>query len=266
MGTACHPGTAIESLVHSRRMITRAVLFEQFAGRDEELQHLIDVRAASARELLGRTVSIVGEAGVGKSRLLTEFREATERERGAFVRVRCEELPVAYAPLVRALEQLQERRELRRTDALATALQLLTTADATATPEEGARKRTIFNALATAFVESARRLGQLTLAVDDVHWSDLSTLEALRALARSVRRAPMVLAITYRPEDLAADHARTSIALRSVRSPSAISRRCFESPYPRRVKSSSGASTIFPKANRTLPKSLREASWSAAST
>jgi DNA-binding CsgD family transcriptional regulator len=189
-------------------MITRAVLFEQFAGRDEELQHLIDVRAASARELLGRTVSIVGEAGVGKSRLLTEFREATERERGAFVRVRCEELPVAYAPLVRALEQLQERRELRRTDALATALQLLTTADATATPEEGARKRTIFNALATAFVESARRLGQLTLAVDDVHWSDLSTLEALRALARSVRRAPMVLAITYRPEDLAADHAR----------------------------------------------------------
>jgi predicted ATPase len=176
-------------------VITRAVLFEQFAGRDEELRHLVDLRAQSARGLSGGTVSIVGEAGVGKSRLLTEFQTAIARERGGFVRIRCEELPVAYAPFVRALEALRQLRELRRVEALAAAAHLLTTADEAADVDPAEQKRKIFDALIAVLGESAKRLGQLTLVVDDVHWSDLSSLEALRVLARAVRGLPMLLVI-----------------------------------------------------------------------
>ena len=189
-------------------MITRAVLFEQFDGRDEELRHLVELRAKSARELSGATVSIVGEAGIGKSRLLSEFQAATARQRGAFVRIRCEELPVAYAPFVRALEELQHFRELRRVNALAVATQLLTTIDEALDEDPVLQKRKVFDSLIAALGESARRLGQLTLVVDDVHWSDLSSLEALRMLARAVRALPMVLVIAYRSEDLASNHGR----------------------------------------------------------
>src|SRR5436190_2448370 len=51
----------------------RAGLEPPFAGRERELEHIVSAWEASAAEGQARLVSIVGEAGMGKSRLLWEF-------------------------------------------------------------------------------------------------------------------------------------------------------------------------------------------------
>lgn len=49
-------------------------------GRDEELQKLISTLSTTMLEATPRMVTIIGDAGIGKSRLLHEFRKQAERE------------------------------------------------------------------------------------------------------------------------------------------------------------------------------------------
>src|SRR5207237_6220617 len=44
-----------------------------FVGRDAELQTIIDAGEQSARDACAKHISVVGEAGTGKSRLLWEY-------------------------------------------------------------------------------------------------------------------------------------------------------------------------------------------------
>ena len=77
-----------------------------FVGRADELQ-LLSQRLADARRGHARTVLIGGEAGVGKSRLLSRFAEIA-RQAGAHVLAgTCEEHfgdPTPYGPLLEVLE------------------------------------------------------------------------------------------------------------------------------------------------------------------
>jgi DNA-binding CsgD family transcriptional regulator len=193
------------------RLISRAVLFEEFAGREKELAHLVELREHTARYLTGSLASISGEAGVGKSRLLSELSLAVSKERGAFVRVRCEELPVAFAPVVDAMQALSPLRDLRKVSTIGDAISRLTQGH----PESGGsgqeQRAATTAAVLKAFDEASRRLGQLTLAVDDVHWSDSATLGVLGALARAIGKLPMLLIVTYRPQEIAGDHARGAL-------------------------------------------------------
>jgi len=97
-------------------VITRAVLFEEFAGRAEELAFLVNFRSRSGREARGGTVVIAGDSGVGKTRLLHEFRRAIERDRGGTAFVRCDEAQGRpYGPLIEALEQIATARSSWKT-------------------------------------------------------------------------------------------------------------------------------------------------------
>ena len=44
------------------------------------------------------------------------------------------------------------------------------------------------------------------VVVEDLHWADDATVDAVRTVARRVRRLPVMLVLTYREEDLAANH------------------------------------------------------------
>ena len=76
-----------------------------FVGRERELELLLDgfERAKSGR---GQAFSIVAEAGVGKSRLLYEFRKAITNEDVAFIEGRCLSYSrnVAYYPVIDTLK------------------------------------------------------------------------------------------------------------------------------------------------------------------
>ena len=168
-----------------------------------------------AREGAGRVALIVGEAGVGKSRLL---RAMTEEARGAGFFVlhgACfeAERSIPYAPLLdlvrlfagsaspavvahvlapAATELVAIFPELRP---------LLPDAVPSPTVDPESDKRRLFHALAQMITLIARTQ-PVMLAFEDVHWSDDATLELVFHLARSHASQPVVMALTYRGEEV----------------------------------------------------------------
>jgi predicted ATPase len=62
-------------------------LATRFVGRDHELQHLLEALDAVARERRLVTVTLCGDPGLGKSRLLAEFEQRLEGREPAVTRL-----------------------------------------------------------------------------------------------------------------------------------------------------------------------------------
>ncbi|MEX1253744.1 MAG: AAA family ATPase [Dehalococcoidia bacterium] len=166
-----------------QRLATAA---EPFLGRRRELATLarllegVDDRAAS--------VFIEGEAGVGKTSLLTAFLQTVE-QRGAEVKLAScypVEQAAAYAPFV----------ELYPAVFRAGGDNANTAADLGA--DAAARRAHYVHGLAEAILAS---LGDApgVMCVEDVHWADIGSLLLLNQLLDS-RRAGLMLVCTGRPE------------------------------------------------------------------
>ena len=86
-----------------------------FVGRQRELELLLDGFERS-REGRGQAISIVSEAGIGKSRLLYEFRKAVTNEDVTFLEGRCLSYSrnVAYHPIVDILKANFEIQDTTR--------------------------------------------------------------------------------------------------------------------------------------------------------
>jgi class 3 adenylate cyclase/tetratricopeptide (TPR) repeat protein len=170
-------------------------------GRPAELQRLRDELARSETERECRLVTIVGEAGIGKSRLTRELAS----EVGADTTVlsgRC--LPygegITYWPLVDMLrraapdgvERLLEGREdadwIAERIGAAVGDSALTTA-----PDE------IVLAVRRLFEHLARQRA-LVVEVDDIHWAEPRFLELVETVALLSRGAPILLLCLARPE------------------------------------------------------------------
>jgi class 3 adenylate cyclase/tetratricopeptide (TPR) repeat protein len=193
-----------------------------FLGRERELELLLDglERAKSAR---GQAFSIMGEAGVGKSRLLYELRKAVANEDVTFLEGRCLSYStnVAYHPVIDLLkatfdvheddkdDRIKERvkRGLKDmgVDAASTlpfVLELLSVKDTgidglNLTPE--ARKDKTLEALRRIVLKTSEAR-PLVMAIEDLHWVDRSSEEALKSLLDAISGARVALIFTYRPE------------------------------------------------------------------
>jgi predicted ATPase len=183
-----------------------------FIGRRGELVALDDgLRRALAGDPRGLLIG--GEAGVGKSRLLQEFLSAAQAAGavtalGNCLEVGAEGLP--YAPLVTALRQLHrvlgselERAAKGYEAQLSTLLPDLGGPGPTPGDEHG---RARLFACTARFFERIAEDHSLVLAIEDLHWSDPSTRELLAYLIRTLRHSPVVLAATYRADDLRRNH------------------------------------------------------------
>jgi len=86
-----------------------------FVGRERELELLLD-GFERARGGTGQAFSIMGEAGVGKSRLLYEFRKAIANEEVTFLEGKCLSYSsgVAYHPIIDLLKSNFDIREVTR--------------------------------------------------------------------------------------------------------------------------------------------------------
>jgi predicted ATPase/DNA-binding CsgD family transcriptional regulator len=188
----------------------------RFVGRTAELRRL---QAAYARATGGATVPVClgGEAGVGKTRLVTEFAARIRASGGAVLIGGCLELgegQLPYAPLVEVLRQLP--RQLAPhvlDDVLGTGRPVLggllpELGDSRGRPADTAVGWAAQAALFEAFLALFERLAvrQPTVLVsEDLHWSDRSTLDVLAFLVRNLR-VPLMLVLTYRTEELHRRH------------------------------------------------------------
>ncbi|HEY7235030.1 MAG TPA: AAA family ATPase [Gemmatimonadaceae bacterium] len=182
-------------------------------GRDAQLESARHV-LAHAREGSGRVALIVGEAGVGKSRLL---RAMTEEARGAgffVLQGACfeAERSIPYAPLLDLVRLLASSAPPAVVaHVLAPAANDLVSMfpelrpllpDAIPSPsvDPESDRRRLFHVLAQVITQLARKQ-PVFIAFEDVHWSDDATLELVFHLARSHSALPVVIALTYRGEE-----------------------------------------------------------------
>jgi len=165
-----------------------------FVGRGRELA-LIEAaweRALSARRC--ELVTIIGEAGVGKSRL---FAEALARTEGRVVQGRC--LPygegITFWPVVEVIKQLDA---LPSDPAAAAAIHsLLGESSVGASAEE----------IAWAFRKLLEERAPLIVVFDDIQWGEETFFDLLEHVALLSSSAPILLLCMARPELLERRHA-----------------------------------------------------------
>jgi DNA-binding SARP family transcriptional activator len=175
-------------------------------GRDAELATLSNRwKQAAAGE--GGLHLVVGEAGIGKSRLLAEFATAVERAGGLVASARCyaSRAPLAMAPVAEWLTT-PSLRVFRSTldPALRAEVDRLlplpgqpapTTAQSTA---DAWQRHRFFEGLAAAIVAS----GQPTLlTLDDIQWCDAETLTWLQFFLRRIGDSAVLVVATGRDEE-----------------------------------------------------------------
>ena len=192
----------------------------RFIGRESELEKLVSAfgRAAAGR---GRLVGVVGEAGVGKSRLIREFRGRLGPHR--CLEGRC--LPfgssIAYLPIldtIRSYFGLSEgEREGALKEKIAAGLEKLgpefsvlqaPLADVLSlavddpdyqhlTPQD--RREAVFDAWRGLLIRISRD-EPLLFIVDDLHWIDKTSEDFLDHLTGSLASARILVLLVYRPE------------------------------------------------------------------
>jgi len=184
-----------------------------FVGRQGELEELLN-GFTDADNGHGRVFLLVGEPGIGKSRLAEELTRHAQAS-GADVLVgRCWEAggAPAYWPWVQTLRtciRLRDPSELRNelgrgapeiAHLLPELRDLFPTLPEPVAPEsEGARFR-LFEAVA-AFLREASRVRPIVLIVDDLHAADAPSLLLLQFVARELADARLLLLGAYRDVD-----------------------------------------------------------------
>jgi predicted ATPase/class 3 adenylate cyclase len=193
-----------------------------FVGREKELELLLD-GFERAKRGQGQAFSITAEAGVGKSRLLYEFRKAVTNEDITFLEGRCLSYSrgIAYHPTIDILKANFDIRE-RDGDAqirekVMRGLKILGAEEAWTLPyllelfsvkESGidkipmspeAKKDRIMEAVKRITIKGSE-IRPVILAYEDLHWMDKSSEDVLKHVLESIPGARVLMIFTYRPE------------------------------------------------------------------
>ena len=191
------------------------------AGRSRELELLRD-RFAAAADGHGQVVGIVGEAGIGKSRLLLELRRSLRSERAVWVEGHCLSYgsAVPYLPVIAIL-----RRSLRiaEGDSSASIARKVRAglADLEMEPDEwapylhhllgvkeGTEPLSVLSrdAIRARTVDALRQMGlrgsrqrPIVFVCEDLQWIDRSSEECLASLIEAAAGASVLSLLTYRP-------------------------------------------------------------------
>ena len=200
-------------------------------GRAAQLQRLVD-QFSVVRAGQGRVAAIIGEPGIGKSRLLTELRAEVERvdDSVRWIEGRClsygETIPYyLVADVVRSLIGANAMTaESQIADALQVTLRDLLGDDWQETyaylghllslhlsPEMQARVSVLESETVKRYVSSLVQVlrtvgarGPAVMVCDDVHWADAASVDVLLQLITTVSASPVLFILSTRPERSAA--------------------------------------------------------------
>ncbi len=186
-----------------------------FIGRVTELETL-DAGLERARAGDTPTVLVGGEAGIGKSRLVSEFSRRARPE-ALVLSGACAPFgssPPPFTPVVEALRAYarsapdEERARLSATaPSLTRLLPELDMEGSAARRREGsdAGQSLIFGQL-LGVLEDVASQRPLVVVLEDLHWADRSTLDLLALRSQTARAARCLIVATYRSDELDPGH------------------------------------------------------------
>jgi len=206
----------------SRLDISRERGFTRFIGRSNEMA-ILDSALERALSGQGNVIGVVGEPGVGKSRLCYEFLELN-RDRGATIcKANCAS-HIQTVPLLPVLQLLrsifgiseQEQKEETRKkiagtlilldeafkDTLPIWFEFLAVTDpqkSVIKADSEERQRRLF-ALIQRLVQSMSQREPLIILIDDLHWVDPSSDAFIARLVDAVKNSRTLLLLNFRPE------------------------------------------------------------------
>ena len=192
-----------------------------FVGRELEMQELAELWGRSSHEGAARIVTVSGESGVGKSRLVQTFKETVQSE-CAVLEGYCSPLRrnAAFRPIAQMLEAASgaagasdaTSKTIRldtfvrhlglegdATSLLSSVVGLPIDDDPMAAVAPGVRRLRTMSLLVSLFHALARSRAVL-LVIEDLHWADPSTLEFLTAFKGSPGASAVMILATTRPE------------------------------------------------------------------
>lgn len=208
-----------ETAVRSRFEAAAERGLSPLVGRSPELA-VLQSQVELARQGAGQVVFVSGEAGLGKSRLMLELRRCVGDVRWLEGHCVSYGRNSPYLPLVDLLKGVfgigegdDDAGIISRVDRVvagwqeqaqkrAPYLKFLLSVDpgdpAVVTMDPQERRIEIFEALGVMLVEESSRRA-LVVMVEDLHWADQMSQEALAALIAVVPSTPVLLVLTHRP-------------------------------------------------------------------
>ena len=195
-----------------------------YVGRRRELDTLL-AAFETASEGRGQVVFLVGEAGIGKSRLLFEFRQRLAGRSHRWFEGRCASYgrTTGFGPIVDGLRRsfgIEDRDDDETAVAKLEAAEaasggdlawtlpymkaLLSLPVGEAAGEElarldaGTRRSETLRSIQARFLRAADR-GPFVCVIEDLHWIDTASEEVLSFLSDSVAASRVLLILTHRP-------------------------------------------------------------------
>jgi DNA-binding SARP family transcriptional activator len=170
-------------------------------GRDEEVGRLRETFANVVAHSSPELITILGEPGIGKSRLVAEL-PAIAGERGVVLTGRCPAYGegITYWPLREIILQATGDRSL---DELAATLRLPPSVAHRVAGSVGLEEREAGREAGWAFLQlivALARVQPLVVVVDDVHRAEPALVDLLLDVAARLRDVPVLLVLVARPE------------------------------------------------------------------
>jgi class 3 adenylate cyclase/tetratricopeptide (TPR) repeat protein len=196
--------------VYRPRLGSERQIYSRIVGRDSELNRL-ELQVMKAVNGKGSVVNIIGEAGIGKSRLLAELKNREVMKRVSILEGRAISIGnnLSFHPIIDLFKQWagirSDDEEGKAFDKLKTAIRRLcheeyyemlpfvailmgmklsgVHSQRTNGIEGEALKRLILKNIRDLLVKAAE-LTPLVLVIDDLHWADISSVELMESLFR----------------------------------------------------------------------------------
>ena len=200
---------------------------QKLVGRDGELRRLLDLLDDAAEGRRPTHALISGDAGVGKTRLVSELAARAAGRGFTVLSGRCAELgdSIPYLPLADALRAATTGPSPDQTllDAIAARPvlgRLLPDRGASPPPADlpGLAQQQLFGAVLGMLAELAAQRPVL-LVLEDLHWADRSTRDLLTFLSRVLHREKVAVVGTYRTDDLHRRHPLRPVVAELLRLP-----------------------------------------------
>ncbi len=208
------------------RLGSERMIFSKMVGRDELLDRL-ELQVMKAVNGMGSIVNIIGEAGIGKSRLVAELKKRDVMNRVVFLEGRAisigrnlsfypvidllkqwariredDDKNVAYSKLEAAVRDLYPEKAGEIFPFVAT-LMGMKLAGAYAERIKGiegeALEKLIFNNMRSLIIK-ATELSPMVIISEDMHWADTSTIEIMEFLFQLVETHRVIFINVFRPD------------------------------------------------------------------